>query len=344
MPGTALWAMPPSIAFLTRRLASRDAVRSRDLLRLVPLALLHGTALALLLWSEVAFAPKVIFVLTWGVLNFFWLALLRRPAVSAALSLVMVVVLILASRLKYDIIWMTANFLDVMIVNTDTVKFLLAVRPDLFPKALLALALMVPVLMLLWWIDTARVPLRTALLGFFACLAALVGTALAVPQEEWETFAGDSYVSKFSHSGVAAIFDLMTRGYMEFDATVTDHLKALTDATCTPKRKPPHIILVHDEFELRYPGGARHQGPERLRQPLPVLRWQAPPFHRRGSGRTRAGTPSTTCSPGSPRARLDALPTTSRRSPPAGSRAGCPRRCADAVTGRSPSIRRSAPS
>ena len=73
---------------------------------------------------------------------------------------------------------------------------------------------MVPVLMLLWWIDTARVPLRTALLGFFACLAALVGTALAVPQEEWETFAGDSYVSKFSHSGVAAIFDLMTRGYI----------------------------------------------------------------------------------------------------------------------------------
>ena len=261
--------MPPSIAFLTRRLASRDVVRSRDSLRLVPLALLHGTALALLLWSEVAFAPKVIFVLTWGVLNFFWLALLRRPAVSAALSLVMVVVLILASRLKYDIIWMTANFLDVMIVNTDTVKFLLAVRPDLFPKALLALALMVPVLMLLWWIDTARVPLRTALLGFFACLAALVGTALAVPQEEWETFAGDSYVSKFSHSGVAAIFDLMTRGYMESDATVTDHLKALTDATCTPKGKPPHIILVHDEFELRYPGGARHQGPERLRQPLP---------------------------------------------------------------------------
>ena len=251
--------MPPSIAFLTRRLASRDVVRSRDSLRLVPLALLHGTALALLLWSEVAFAPKVIFVLTWGVLNFFWLALLRRPAVSAALSLVMVVVLILASRLKYDIIWMTANFLDVMIVNTDTVKFLLAVRPDLFPKALLALALMVPVLMLLWWIDTARVPLRTALLGFFACLAALVGTALAVPQEEWETFAGDSYVSKFSHSGVAAIFDLMTRGYMESDATVTDHLKALTDATCTPKRKPPHIILVHDEssFDIRVVPGIK---------------------------------------------------------------------------------------
>ena len=50
-----------------------------------------------------------------------------RPS-SAALSLVMIVVLILLSRLKYDIIWMTANFLDVWIVNADTISFLLSVQ------------------------------------------------------------------------------------------------------------------------------------------------------------------------------------------------------------------------
>ena len=54
---------------------------------------------------------------TWGLLNFFWLALLRRPVVSAALSLAMIVALILFSRLKFDIVWMTANFLDVWIIN-----------------------------------------------------------------------------------------------------------------------------------------------------------------------------------------------------------------------------------
>jgi hypothetical protein len=55
----------------------------------------------------------VVFLLVWGMLNFFWLSLLRRPAVSAALSLVMIVILILLSRLKYDITWMTANFPEI---------------------------------------------------------------------------------------------------------------------------------------------------------------------------------------------------------------------------------------
>ena len=103
--------MPPSIASLTSRWAASDAA-TRSLL-----AALHLAALGLMFWSEVAVVPKVVFCLTWGLLNFFWLAVLRRPAVAAALSLAMIVVL---SRLKYEIIWMTANFLDVVIINADT--------------------------------------------------------------------------------------------------------------------------------------------------------------------------------------------------------------------------------
>jgi hypothetical protein len=41
--------------------------------------------------------------------------LLRRPALSGALSLTLVVVLILLSRLKHDIVQMTANFVDLMV-------------------------------------------------------------------------------------------------------------------------------------------------------------------------------------------------------------------------------------
>jgi len=86
--------------------------------------------------------------------------------VAAALSLAMIVVVILLSRLKYEIIWMTANFLDVVIINADTIRFLLAIKPDLFGKVLLALALVLPALTLLWWIDTFRMRLRTATVGF----------------------------------------------------------------------------------------------------------------------------------------------------------------------------------
>jgi hypothetical protein len=103
------------------------------------------------------------------------------------------------------------------------------------------------------------VRLRTAVIGFAACLGGLIGVALAFPQEEWEGFFGDSYVSKFSRSGVAAISVLLTDGYMQSDAAVTDRLKMLPDATCAPAGKPPHIIMVHDEssFDIRVVPGVR---------------------------------------------------------------------------------------
>ena len=223
------------------------------------IAALHLAALVLMYWYENGIVASSVFLLTWGLLNFFWLVLLRRPAVSAALSLAVIVVVILLSQLKYDIIWMTANFLDVMIVNTDTVKFLLSVKPDLYRMVLIASALVLPALALLWWIDSFRVRLRTASTGFAVCLAGMVAVPLAFPQEEWEAFFGDSYVSKFSRSGVSAIVELMRNGYMESDATVTDRLKTLPATTCVPAAKPPHIILVHDEssFDLRAAPGVK---------------------------------------------------------------------------------------
>src|ERR1700756_2974911 len=176
--------MPPSIASLTSRWAASDAATPGGILRTTLTVALHGAALGLMFWSEVGVVPKLAFCLTWGLLNFFWLAVLRRPAVSAALALALIVVLILLSRLKYEIVWMTANFLDVMIVNVDTVSFLLAVKPELYRKVLVALSLILPALALIWCIDPFRVRLRTAAAGFIACTAALLGISLAFPQEE----------------------------------------------------------------------------------------------------------------------------------------------------------------
>src|SRR5262245_4516070 len=137
VPGVKGWviaghgplAMPPSIAFVTSRWAAPVAAAPASILLILLIARLHLAALGLMLWSEVAILPKVVFCLTWGLLNFFWLAVLRRPVVSAALSLVVIVVLILLSQLKYEIIRMTANFHDAMIINRDALTFLLARRP-----------------------------------------------------------------------------------------------------------------------------------------------------------------------------------------------------------------------
>ena len=77
-------------------------------------------ALAIMLQTEADFGSRIGFVLAWGILNFLFIALLRRPALSGALSLTLVVVLVLLSRLKHDVVQMTANFVDLMVIDRDT--------------------------------------------------------------------------------------------------------------------------------------------------------------------------------------------------------------------------------
>ncbi|HEY6259551.1 MAG TPA: sulfatase-like hydrolase/transferase, partial [Xanthobacteraceae bacterium] len=226
---------------------------------MAPLALLQLAALALMAVTETDLVAAFVFLLTWGALNFFWLALLRRPAAAAALSLAMVVVLVLVSRLKHEIISVTANFLDVMIIDTDTISFLMNILPNLYRNVAISLAVGTALVLLLWRFDRLRLRRRTALTGLAACFAGITIVAWAQPQADWEIFLNGSYVSKFARSGVAEISALMTRGYMESDAAVADRLKMLPQATCAPAAKPPHIIMVHDEssFDIRVAPGIK---------------------------------------------------------------------------------------
>jgi sulfatase-like protein len=251
--------MPPAVSALVHRLGGTYPVGWRDASRIALIASLHIASLAIMVFTEADIVAKLCFLLAWGILNFFWLGLTRRPLVSSALSLAMIVLLVLVSRLKYDIIWMTANFLDVMIIDNDTLSYLMGVMPGLSRNIVIAVVVVLPLVVLLWRFDTFRMRLRTSLIGFGACLAGLTAVSLAQPQEDWETFLGGSYVSKFARSGVAALSELTTHGYMESDAVVTDRLKMLPEATCVPARKPPHIIMVHDEssFDIRVAPGVK---------------------------------------------------------------------------------------
>src|ERR1700675_4087947 len=145
--------MPPAVLSLVQRLGAAHAVGWRDALRVALIASLHLAALAIMAFTETDFVAELAFVLAWGMLNFFLLGLTRRPAVAAALSLAMIVILVLVSRLKYDIIWMTANFLDVMIIDNDTVSFLMGVMPDLYRNMVIGVVVVVPLVALLWRLD-----------------------------------------------------------------------------------------------------------------------------------------------------------------------------------------------
>ncbi len=104
-------------------------------------------------WSEVDLVARVAFVLTWALLNFFFIATLRRPLPAAALTLMLIVLTVLLSRFKHGVLLMTANFLDVMIIDSDTVSFLLTIFPNLWWMVLGAAAIVIPAIGALWWFD-----------------------------------------------------------------------------------------------------------------------------------------------------------------------------------------------
>src|SRR5262249_28277295 len=151
--------MPPAVLDLKNRLAAAD----RRYAARFALAAIHLVAFGILLWSEDDPSAQAAFVLTWAALNFFWLVLLRPPATSASLALI--VILIALSQFKHSTLMMTATFVDVMLIDIATFWFFLKVNPGLVEKLGLAVALAMPVMVLLWRADPFRVRRCTALLG-----------------------------------------------------------------------------------------------------------------------------------------------------------------------------------
>jgi hypothetical protein len=250
--------MPPAIASLTTRLIDISGASRGRVARIALLVTFHLAALAILIATEAGAVPTLAFLLSWGFFNFCWIVLLRRPAVAAATSLAWLVLLILLSQFKHDVLLMTVNFIDLMVIDTDTVSFLLKVFPSLDTKVTVGAALLILALTLTWYFDPLRIRRSAAVSGAAACLIGLIGLALAFPSDPWEEFYGENYFSKFTRSGVTAISDLITRGVLESDATVTEKLAAAGATPCTV-RKPPHIIMVFDEssFDIRAVPGVK---------------------------------------------------------------------------------------
>ena len=199
------------------------------------------------------------FVCAWGILNFFWLVLLRRPAVAGTLSLLLLTLVVLLSNLKYHVLMMTASFVDVMIIDTDTVSFLFTIYPALRWIVALCVVVLVPIILLVWRFDPFRVNRLTAAAAALGCIAVLTGLEMRLPVQPFEAFYGGSQVSLFARSGVDAISELMTNGLMQSDPVSHDRLTPAADETCHPVKKPPHIILIHDEssFDIRMAPGIK---------------------------------------------------------------------------------------
>jgi hypothetical protein len=214
------------------------------------LILLHVAGLILLVVTERSFIGAGVFLLAWIMLNCLGLALVRRPTIAALISLEILLALTLLSRFKFEKLWMTVDFVDVMIIDRDTTAFLLAVFPSLrwwIASVAAATALAVAIA---WRLDAYRVRPRDSIAGFAASAVALVIVSLLWPTGLTEDFEDRSYVSKFARTGVEAIHELTTRGYLDVAAAAQP--TPVAGAACRPVRKLPHVILLHDEssFDL----------------------------------------------------------------------------------------------
>src|SRR5258708_38071034 len=103
-------AMAPPLNPVPSPTAASNAAASIGIWRLLAVAAPHVGALVVMLQTEADFSSRLGFVLAWGILNFFWIGLLRRPALSAALSLTLVVVLGLLPQPKHALLQLTPHF------------------------------------------------------------------------------------------------------------------------------------------------------------------------------------------------------------------------------------------
>jgi phosphoglycerol transferase MdoB-like AlkP superfamily enzyme len=239
--------------------AVASGLASIGIFRLLAVAAPQCAALTLMFQTETDFGSRLCFLFAWGILNFIWIALLRRPALSGALSLTLVVVLVLLSRFKHDVAQMTVNFVDLMVIDRDTVAFLFTIFPELRWSVIAAGLITIPLMYALWWLDPFRIRRLPALACALGCLAALTGYALAYPDEAWRGYYDDGYLSKFARSGVTAISDLFQYGVLEADASATSRLNVPLLDSCHPAGRRPNIVMIHDEssFDIRAANGVK---------------------------------------------------------------------------------------
>ncbi len=250
-----------TLEFLQRggRLAAQTWLVHSRRVAIGAIVLINLCAIALMVLTEADWIGRAVFLLTWGALNGFWLAVLRRPALAAGLSLLPMALITLLSMFKYSILWMTLNFFDVLIIDSDTVAFLLAILPDLGERLVVTTMLGVPLAVVLWQIDPFRLRRSVAALSCSACVAGIVAIGTIVPEEPSDQFHGNSHVSLFVRSGIWAASNIATHGWMEFDAMSSDRLRTVMQHTCAPEKKLPHIIMVLDEssFDIAKATGAK---------------------------------------------------------------------------------------
>jgi phosphoglycerol transferase MdoB-like AlkP superfamily enzyme len=231
----------------------------RDRIALAALTLTHVAAFAIMLWSEDDAIARIAFGLAWAAINFALIALLKRPLTSGTVALGLLVLLVLLSRFKHGITQMTANFIDVLLIDRDSVGFLFTIFASLRWYVLAAAIVAVPLLYAAWTIDPLRLRRLTATACMLGCVAMLSALSMTWQEEEWRAYSDDNYLSKFARSATTSAYHFVSYGFMDSASATPDRLRMPLEDSCQPARARPHIVLIHDEssFDIRQAPGIK---------------------------------------------------------------------------------------
>ncbi|WP_312015493.1 sulfatase-like hydrolase/transferase [Bradyrhizobium manausense] len=116
-----------------------------------------------------------------------------------------------------------------------------------------------PLLWAIWRADPLRAGRRLVLAILAATTVSISAMSVAVPERPWEPFQGVNHISGLARSGVVAVSQLASTGWIEADppasgllplapgAYATDQPARPLDEECDTAAKLPHIILLLDE-------------------------------------------------------------------------------------------------
>lgn len=248
-------------------------------------AALHAVAVYLLVTVEYGPFAITVALLSWALLNFVFLMLLRRPGVCAHLSLALVAVLIVLSQFKFGITQLTLTFLDFLIIDRDTVSFLHSIVPQLRAYLVIGAMLAMPVAWLIWRLDPLRMRRATAAAGAGVCLLGIVALSVANPEQPWEPFQGVNHISNLARSGVVSVSHLSATGWIEADSkSLVGSAQASPLAECEPDAKRPNIVMVLDESSFDISSAPGIKVPEDYRSYFKSMDGQQRSFITESSG------------------------------------------------------------
>ena len=236
-------------------------------LRVALIAGVHLVAVYLLASVEYGPFAMTLALLTWALLNFLALIMLRRPGVSAVLSLALIAALIALSQFKYGIMQLTLTFLDFLIIDRDTISFLHSIFPQLKTQSFVLAAVAVPVMWLIWRTDPFRIRRAVSAAGAVACIALIAGLSIVHPEQPWEPFQGVNHISNLARSGIVSVSHLTSTGWIEADPpnVIGAARAAPLETECVPGAKRPNIVMVLDESSFDISAAPGIKVPEHYR-------------------------------------------------------------------------------